>query len=102
MPDQWTHKQFLERFSVLNAMRLPPGCLEGVSRDLSLVNTFVIVLSCVEDKPLRKVEDRYFISAYDNGPAHGWIVEYDSSAKSVVKHNRKAIERAQSGPKSVP
>ena len=75
-PARWTKQQFEERFSVLNALRLPEKCKSKIISGASLVNTFPVVFACVTGSDVNYIEDRYFISVYDDSPLFGKLVEY--------------------------
>lgn len=75
-PEKWTREQFLERFSVLNAMRMPRACIDQLPADLSLVNTFNVVFACLAGKSVSQLPNRHFISMYDDQPGFGNIIEY--------------------------
>lgn len=54
----WTPRQVRVRFSVLSAMRLPDGC--AVPSEMSLVNTFKVVLGCLSGEPVPLLPTRTF------------------------------------------
>ena len=65
-PMDWTESQFFERFSVLDAIRMPQGCEEYLDGRLNLINTFPRVLNCLSKQKIPLLEDQNFISLYDN------------------------------------
>lgn len=60
----------LVRYANLHAMRLPESCSSRSSGDFTLVNTFRIVLSCVDGKPRDLLPTRKFRSK--NGTLHAF------------------------------
>lgn len=73
---EWDDEDFRERFAVLNAMRLPQECRSRVTMDATLIETFGIVLSCIEGTEFVRPARRFFVSPYDNNPEFGRAVEY--------------------------
>ena len=66
----WSDEQVKERFAVLSAMRFPPACSDvDVPPNLSLVNTFPLVFSCLSGTPPTLVPDRSFIVVSHEGDA---------------------------------
>jgi hypothetical protein len=64
--EDWNETDFSRRFGVFNAMRLPPRCRSGLHETLSLVNTFRVVLACLEGRPPALLPDRSYVSKYNN------------------------------------
>lgn len=58
----WTEAQVAERFSILNALRLPERCGSQLRNDLQAVNTFRVVFACIEG------EDRSFYRSGSSPP----------------------------------
>ena len=71
----WDVEQTAERMGVLNAMKLPPACANSAAQVKSLVNTFIVVLSCIHGTPPRLLPDRQFITPYDNSVHFGKVIE---------------------------
>lgn len=71
----WNSAQTAERFGVLNAMKVPSACTDSVRQVKSLINTFVVVLSCIHGASPRLLPDRYFITPYDNSVHFGKVIE---------------------------
>ncbi len=71
----WDAAQTAERLGVLNAMKVPPPCEDSARQVKSLVNTFVVVLSCIYGTPPRLLSDRHFITPYDNSVHFGKVIE---------------------------
>mgnify|MGYP001173719887 CR=1 FL=1 len=71
----WDAAQTAERLGVLNAMKVPPACADSARQVKSLVNTFVVVLSCIHGTPPRLLPDRHFITPYDNSVHFGKVIE---------------------------
>jgi hypothetical protein len=64
-PDEWSAETLQERFSVLNAMRLPPECNERFDLEGEpLVNTFRIVFSCIEGTDIELLDQRAFMAPW--------------------------------------
>jgi hypothetical protein len=59
--DDWTESQLEERFSIMNAQRLPDGCREAGPRAELAVNTFRIVLGCLAGSELELLDERYYM-----------------------------------------
>ena len=49
----WSQEQLDARFAILNAQRLPPRCAPKSPRAELAVNTFRIVLGCIDGTPVR-------------------------------------------------
>jgi hypothetical protein len=62
---QWSEDQFVEAFGILNAIRLPDHCQSNLYPELSPVNTFRLVFSCLSEKPIELLPDRSFHVLYD-------------------------------------
>ncbi len=62
----WNETEFNRRFGVFNAMRLPPRCRSALHETLSLVNTFRVVLACLEGRQADLLPDRSYVSKYNN------------------------------------
>jgi hypothetical protein len=77
-PTEWTEADLHERFGSLNAMRLPRPCRAMVTEDLTLVDTFPLVLSCLSGAAFEPHHPRFFVTPYDNGAAPGRAIEYSS------------------------
>lgn len=57
----WPAASLREIFGPLDAIRLPDGCEKPADGPRSVVNTFRIVLGCIEDHPVDYLEDRAFV-----------------------------------------
>jgi hypothetical protein len=75
----WTDADLRERFGVLNAMRLPASCSRSIVADLTLVDTFPLVLSCLTGDEFKRHPGRFFVTPYDNSDEFGQAVEYASN-----------------------
>lgn len=53
----------LVAFANFNAMKLPKVCAESVKDRFSLVNTFRIVLACIEGREAILLPDKYFVTS---------------------------------------
>jgi len=58
----WDRGQLLERFAVLNAMRLPAHCAHLLYPEISLVNTFPVISACLERRDARYLPDTSFLT----------------------------------------
>ncbi len=76
-PAAWTPAHRAERYSPLNAIRLPDRCSSHRIEDQPLVNTFRIVFACLEGQQIPLLPWRAFLSPYDQ--VHD-IVELDTAA----------------------
>jgi hypothetical protein len=63
--DQWSDDSLRERFAVLDARRLPSGCDAG-SDEAALVNTFRVVLACIEGHPPELVAPKSFWTGFED------------------------------------
>jgi|GEM_PF-4263904 len=61
----WSEDQLSERYNILWAMRTPAECNIPPDGPSSLIKTFPIVLSCIEDYSAPPVKDRFFFFNYD-------------------------------------
>jgi Sulfatase len=75
-PTDWSDADLHERFGVLNAMRLPAECRNKLRQDLTLVDTFPLVLSCLTGEEFERHQPRFFVTPYDNSPEFGVAIEY--------------------------
>jgi Sulfatase len=78
-PADWSDSDLQERFGVLNAIRLATPCRSNIMADLTLVDTFPLVLSCITGEEFKPHPPRFFVTPYDNSPDLGQAVEYASS-----------------------
>ncbi len=62
--DQWTPENLNERFSAVNAIRLPASCRERSIEGEPLVNTFRLVLACLAGSEPDLVDPRTFYSNF--------------------------------------
>lgn len=60
----WDDNVIEQRLSVLNAVRLPRGCRELVQPPPSGVNTFRLVVACLEARTPDLLPQRNFIASY--------------------------------------
>ncbi|MDP6271975.1 MAG: hypothetical protein QF398_16555, partial [Alphaproteobacteria bacterium] len=59
----------LERYGILNAIRLPDRCRHQLYPTMTSVNTFRIVFACIEDRPPRLLDDiSLMIQYYSKDP----------------------------------
>lgn len=75
-PMDWSDVDLHERFGVLNAMRLPAECRNNLRPDLTLVDTFPLVLSCLSGEGFQRHKPRFFVTPYDDSPDFGRVFEY--------------------------
>ena len=79
----WSDADLRERFGVLNAMRLPTSCRHSIVADLTLVDTFSLVLSCLTGSEFKRHPSRLFVTPYDNSAEFGQAVEYSANRLSA-------------------
>jgi hypothetical protein len=76
-PANWLDTDLHERFGVLNALRLPEPCRPLAAADLTLVDTFPLVFSCLAGGEFtRHAPPRFFVTPYDDNRDFGHLVEY--------------------------
>lgn len=75
-PTDWLDRDLLERFGVLNALRLPEKCRAGAVSDLTLVDTFPLVLSCLTGGEFKRHPPRFFVTPYEDSKDFGHVSEY--------------------------
>ena len=66
LPIDMRWNAFDGRAGILNAMRLPSACRQYVRPDITAVNTFRLVFSCLDGKQPEFVVDRFFLSNYNS------------------------------------
>ena len=74
--DEMTEQDINENLSIFSAFRLPEQCRGSLRSGLSQVNTFRIVLACIEERAPKLIEDRYFLAYYLNGIDAGKVKEW--------------------------
>lgn len=72
----WQDADLRERFGVLNAMRLPASCKKNLAPDLTLVDTFPLVLACLTGEEFKRHTPKFFVTPYDDRPEFGQAIEY--------------------------
>jgi hypothetical protein len=75
-PTDWLDADLQERFGVLNALRLPEKCRASAVSDLTLVDTFPLVLSCLTGGEFKRHSPRFFVTPYEDSKDHGHASEY--------------------------
>lgn len=73
--NSWTREARQERFGVLNAIRLPIRCRQWLTDEISPVNTFRLVMGCLQDRRPDLLPDRSFVAAYENHSEFGRLSE---------------------------
>lgn len=73
---RWPANAVEERFGILNAIRVPARCSQWQYDTMSPVNTFRLVLGCMQDAPPDLLPDRSFVASYENHPDFGLVHEY--------------------------
>ena len=58
--DAWTKRQFDERFSIFLAIKAPEACLSILPPDLSLVNLYRFIFSCIEGTAPEYLENHFY------------------------------------------
>jgi hypothetical protein len=71
--DNWNEAQIMERFSILNAWRVPDQCRNFVYEGMSSVNTFRIVFACLEGRTPKLLEDVSYIAYYEGHRLAGTV-----------------------------
>ena len=66
LPVDISWNAFDGRAGILNAMRLPSACRQYVRPDITAVNTFRLVFSCLDGTQPEFVADRFFLSNYNS------------------------------------
>lgn len=74
-PTDWSEADLHERFGALNALRLPAPCRTLTVPDLTLVDTFPLVLPD-RQRLTRHLPPRFFVTPYDDSQDFGHLVEY--------------------------
>ncbi len=64
---EWSAAQLRQRFPILNAERLPPGCNESGPRAELAVNTFRMILSCISETDFGLLPSRRFMIDLEAG-----------------------------------
>jgi hypothetical protein len=77
-PTDWSDADLHERFGALNALRLPERCRAAAADDLTLVDTFPLVFSCLEGSEFKRHPPRFFVTPYDGATGPARTVEYPS------------------------
>lgn len=62
--DAWDPQDLKERFSALNAIRMPGACARQADGSVDLVNTFARVLNCIADASLPDKVSRQFVVSH--------------------------------------
>ena len=73
---EWTEDDILEVFSVLNSIRVPDNCRSRLYDSISLVNTFRVILGCLDDKDYELLPDDMYVAAYP-----GWWPDFPRVTK---------------------
>ena len=73
---EWSDADLHERFGALNAMRLPAACRDNLRPDLTLIDTFPLVFSCLTGEGFQRHPPRFFVTPYDDSPDFGHVYEY--------------------------
>ncbi len=72
----WLDADLQERFGVLNALRLPEQCRFNAASDLTLIDTFPLVLSCLTGDEFKRHSPRFFVTPYEDSREFGHVSEY--------------------------
>ena len=65
-----------EKFSVFSAWRLPEGCRENILPDLTNVNHFRLIESCLTGREFEPLENRFYIGNYEELAREGKLRRY--------------------------
>lgn len=60
-PEHWTELDLQERFSIFSAYRVPADCRDRVYPEITLVNSFRVVLSCISGNDVPLLPDQNYI-----------------------------------------
>ena len=60
-PEKWTDKSIISRSANLWAVQFPENCNNRFYDDVSVVNTFRFVFSCIFNKKIPLLEDKVFV-----------------------------------------
>lgn len=63
--DQWTKRQFDERYSVLLLTRVPDRCEKYLNKELTLVNLYKFLFSCAAGTEPDYLDDRFYNVNYN-------------------------------------
>ena len=63
----WLKDFFKQRFSILNAWRLPTACKKWLSHDLSSINTFRLVFGCITETEPKFLSNRNYWTELPHG-----------------------------------
>ena len=74
-PQEWSKESVEERLSNMIAIKLPKKCSDLLPKDMSNINIFSYVFSCLSGKDIKKEDNHYFITIYENTPFEGKFVE---------------------------
>lgn len=74
----WTREAIEERFGVINVVRVPERCRQWLYDSISPVNTFRLIVGCLQDRQPDLLPDRSFVAAYENHPEFGLVHEYSA------------------------
>jgi hypothetical protein len=75
--EKWPASALQERFSNLNAMRLPDSCKRYFYDTISPINYFELVFSCLQEREPHFLEDRMYITPFDPADKHyGQLLRY--------------------------
>ena len=73
--DDWNEEDILERFAILNAVRLPNQCDNLLYNNMTSVNTFRVIISCLANENVKLLPDISFLTLYEGSPDYGLIKE---------------------------
>ena len=73
---EWTRDDILEVFGILNAIRLPAVCRSRLYESISPVNTFRVILGCLDGKDYELLPDISYVAAY-----RGWWPDFPKVTK---------------------
>jgi hypothetical protein len=87
-PTDWLDADLQERFGVLNALRLPETCRASAVSDLTLVDTFPLVLSCLTGGEFKRHSPRFFVTPYEDSKDFGHVAEYPADRVRSASNSR--------------
>ena len=89
--EKWPISQAEERFAILMGLRLPERCSKHLYKELSPVNIYPLLFSCLQGREPNLRRDISYVSPKDDHPQYGFAYPYitpiDSSATEYDDNN---------------
>ena len=83
--DAWSKNAFEERFSTFLAVRGPKLCQDQLPNDISLVNLYRFIFSCIDGVEPRYLSNKHYITADKGFTGFGKLHRYSVSAGANKK-----------------